>query len=328
MTIWTRLLGTCDPLDAVINRKLANGKAACEKEGWRLKIWAADSYGALHPSARPLVGKLIKLLQARLPWKAPELVASEVWSALSAAVLARPASQLSRHAFLLQASCQAMPGGDVADVSDSDRAAEEESPPSLSGSLPLSSVLGTSTGASVQPDAAAIQRSGVVMVVDDDENPEISRDEAKAADSGTLGKSTGAYTPKPGAADQNLQAAAGGGGSTVADGAMAEMELPEPAMALDGQDAPRGAAGANGSELALRLRLPSGAVLPMRATTGSTLADLKDRVRQQLGWASAWPDFGLALGYAALVDERTLAGNDLASGDILTLYLREGSRPV
>ena len=73
----------------------------------------------------------------------------------------------------------------------------------------------------------------------------------------------------------------------------------------------------------LLLQLPSGAVLPMRAQAATTVAALKDRVRQQLGWAAVWPDFGLALGHVSLAEDRSLAANDLAIGGALTLFLRQ-----
>lgn len=97
VTIWTRLLASLDVLDAVVARKLAAGKAACEEEGWRLRVWAADTYGALHPSTRPMVNKLISMLKSQLPWKSPEQVSQEVWTAISAAVVSRAAVQLVRH---------------------------------------------------------------------------------------------------------------------------------------------------------------------------------------------------------------------------------------
>ena len=97
ITIWSRLGAGMDPLDLVIERKMQRGRLACSRAGWRLLVWAADTFGAIHPSARPLVNKLIRLLKARFPWKDAKIVAAEVWSALSAAVVARAADQLCRH---------------------------------------------------------------------------------------------------------------------------------------------------------------------------------------------------------------------------------------
>ena len=115
VTIWTRLLGVADVLDAVVNRKLERGKADCDAAGWRLRVWAADTFGAVHPATRPLVGKLISLLRAQTPWKDPDLVSQEVWSALSAAILARAASQHCR-----LATTAALQPGTAFDVLDDD----------------------------------------------------------------------------------------------------------------------------------------------------------------------------------------------------------------
>ena len=53
ITIWTRRGDADDPLDAVVTKKLARGKEQCGTEGLRLQVWAADTYGALHPGTLP-----------------------------------------------------------------------------------------------------------------------------------------------------------------------------------------------------------------------------------------------------------------------------------
>ena len=119
VTVWTRLSDANDVLDAVVNRKLERGKAECTAAGWRLRIWAADTYGAVHPATRPLVGKLISLLRVQSPWKDPDLISQEVWSALSAAILARAASQHCRLT-TFTALRQGSAAPDAGDVSDED----------------------------------------------------------------------------------------------------------------------------------------------------------------------------------------------------------------
>ena len=117
VTVWTRLPGATDTLDAVVNRKLERGKAECNAAGWRLRIWAADTYGAVHPATRPLLGKLISLLRAQSPWKDPGLISQEVWSALSAAILTRAASQHCRlmTTTALRSGSAALDAGDASD---------------------------------------------------------------------------------------------------------------------------------------------------------------------------------------------------------------------
>ena len=58
----TRLSETAHHLDVVVAQKMAHGKTDCEADGWRLRVWAADIYGALHPATFPLVIKVSNLL--------------------------------------------------------------------------------------------------------------------------------------------------------------------------------------------------------------------------------------------------------------------------
>ena len=60
-TIWTRLGAQQDAIDAVIARKMAKSKAICAQEGWSFAVWASDSYGWIHPTARRMTGKLVRV---------------------------------------------------------------------------------------------------------------------------------------------------------------------------------------------------------------------------------------------------------------------------
>ena len=97
-TIWSRTRFPSDPLDAVVAAKTAHHKILCKKEGWTVRICAADVYGFLHPQASQLVNKLAKRVAEKSYLGDPKLDQQAVWSAVSAAIVHRAASQLLRHA--------------------------------------------------------------------------------------------------------------------------------------------------------------------------------------------------------------------------------------
>jgi hypothetical protein len=73
----------------------------------------------------------------------------------------------------------------------------------------------------------------------------------------------------------------------------------------------------------LLIQLPSGAHLPVTAPASAQLGALKTAVREQIGLlAGADANLGLALGHCGLDEHRSVRGNDLQSGDTVTLFVR------
>ena len=61
----------------------------------------------------------------------------------------------------------------------------------------------------------------------------------------------------------------------------------------------------------------------MTASLAATVMQLKEAVTRHCGWArEQLPATGIALGLSALREELSLAANDVASGDTLTVFLR------
>ena len=102
VTEWSRPSDGADPLDGAVNRKVANQKAMCQQQGWSFRVWAADVYGAMHPTARRMVTRLAGLIESRYATAVPGQGRQRVWRSISAAVVARAASQLVRHAVALE----------------------------------------------------------------------------------------------------------------------------------------------------------------------------------------------------------------------------------
>lgn len=96
-TIWSRYADGPDPLDAVVSRKVAAGKAICQLEGWIYRVFGADVYGAMHPLARTLMTKLAGIIKSKCGDVLPN-ARQQVWRSVSAAILSRAAGQLARHA--------------------------------------------------------------------------------------------------------------------------------------------------------------------------------------------------------------------------------------
>jgi hypothetical protein len=97
-TIWSRLLYPTDPLDAVVEGKMAHHKPICAEMGWLVAIFAADVYGAMHPYAQQLMAKLALRVAAKGYLGDFKRDYSAAWSSISAAIVSRAASQLLRHA--------------------------------------------------------------------------------------------------------------------------------------------------------------------------------------------------------------------------------------
>ena len=75
--------------------------------------------------------------------------------------------------------------------------------------------------------------------------------------------------------------------------------------------------------IAIRIVLPSGTSLPLRASKAALVRDIKEALRQQCGWPpGSCCTFGLALGRSALREDASLGSNDVTSGDAVVVYQR------
>jgi len=103
VTVWSRFADGTDPLDKVVADKVTTSAAICKREGWAFRPWAADVYGAVHPVARLMVSKVARLVNQQRPLAqcGSSPPGHLVWRAVSAAVIARAASQHLRHALAL-----------------------------------------------------------------------------------------------------------------------------------------------------------------------------------------------------------------------------------
>ena len=97
-TIWSRMLYPADPLDAVVEAKLAHHKPICARMGWTAAVFAADVYGAMHPHAQQLMAKLALRVASRGYLGDFRRDYSAVWGSITAAIVSRAASQLLQHA--------------------------------------------------------------------------------------------------------------------------------------------------------------------------------------------------------------------------------------
>lgn len=100
-TIWSRHTDGPDPLDAVVQRKVAAGKRMCQRQGWTYRVWAADVYGCMHPDARKIILKLAGMVERKCPTHGEGQQRQQVWRSVSAAVISRAAGQLARHAAVI-----------------------------------------------------------------------------------------------------------------------------------------------------------------------------------------------------------------------------------
>jgi hypothetical protein len=96
-TCWSRSAGDVDPLDRAMIHKHQKYGAACSAEGLQYRVWAADTMGGMHPTARALTKQVIRILEDKEVFDQSEQVAPAVWGAMSTAVLLRPAMHIARH---------------------------------------------------------------------------------------------------------------------------------------------------------------------------------------------------------------------------------------
>ncbi len=101
-------------------------------------------------------------------------------------------------------------------------------------------------------------------------------------------------------------------------GSGAELSLPPlpwaQATAQDGQPL---------KPLAVLVQLPSGSLQPATGLPSEQVGCFKARILTLCGVPLARAaDFGLALGFAALDEERTMESNDISQGDILRMFER------
>ena len=105
-TIFTRPLTEVfgskgDVLDRAATAKHVKYDGACAEAAWKMLPFPCDTYGALHPDARHVVSKVIRrLVEARSGDLSADSasLATNVWRAVTAAVVSRAAVQLARHA--------------------------------------------------------------------------------------------------------------------------------------------------------------------------------------------------------------------------------------
>ena len=289
-------------------------------------MWAGDTYGAAHPIARKLTGKLISLLRDAFPGKSKELVQNEVWSALSAALVARAAAQLCRH------MDDEVLGGDAASDSNGEDDSDRESMNNVSHDV----------GEDVVDEDAekdVVDEDTTEDVVDEDVAEEVVVEDVKTAGKaeenhepaiGVLGIVAGEPDPisacgssslgirpdqQPHPATEVVGVPAGDSHPEAAVAAPAA-SLEQAATAMDAEAEPP-------PPLHLLIRLPSGRLMPVNAPSTASVADLKAAVLTRCAWpAEAMPRAGLALADMALAEARSLAGNGVEDGDTLVVFER------
>ena len=78
--------------------------------------------------------------------------------------------------------------------------------------------------------------------------------------------------------------------------------------------------------ISVRIVLPSGTSLPLRASKAAVVRDIKEALGQQCGWPpGTCTTFGLALGRAALREDASLESNDVVAGEAVVVLQRTGS---
>ncbi len=98
-TCWSRLPVTYnDVLDQAMANKGRYYKQACENEGWTYLVWAADTYGGMHPRARTITSQVIKELAVTERYGDGPTTSALVWRAMSTAVVMRAAVEISKYA--------------------------------------------------------------------------------------------------------------------------------------------------------------------------------------------------------------------------------------
>ena len=87
-------------LDQAAVAKLRKSDAACTAAGWTCYPFVADTFGALHAGARTLISALMARNAARFFPLTPAAAGRAIWSAVTAAAVARAAVQINRHRLL------------------------------------------------------------------------------------------------------------------------------------------------------------------------------------------------------------------------------------
>ena len=100
-------------------------------------------------------------------------------------------------------------------------------------------------------------------------------------------------------------------------------------MELDGLDCtPQADVGdaaetGDGGSIRLLVSLPSGRLLPVKTPIASSVGEVKVGGCRRCGFPdTAEARMGLALGHAGLDEARSVGGNDLREGDVVTLFER------
>ena len=83
-------------MDQAAELKIRKSKALCEAAGWEFRPFVADMYGAIRSDGRALVSRVIKRCAPRLLPQSEAEAGRAIWSAVTAAVMARVAMQLGR----------------------------------------------------------------------------------------------------------------------------------------------------------------------------------------------------------------------------------------
>jgi len=84
-------------LDEAAMRKSCKYADACQKEGWVLKPFIVDTFGALRADAKTIVNQIIGQLEGKdYPATITATVAEDVWRGVSAAIISRATKQLVR----------------------------------------------------------------------------------------------------------------------------------------------------------------------------------------------------------------------------------------
>ncbi len=222
-------------------------------------------------------------------------MAPEVWSALSATVVARAASQLSRDAVI---------GDQLSDTENSDSEDDGEMVDNAVRQQPAQSkgekgsILGTTLLQPDQPASPAIAAGTL---------PVLSVQQASVPDELQFLEVNPADQPEQPCLVSSAKAS--DLNSTECQGSCTE---PMQGVVIGSAD------------LNVLVKLPSGSLLPVRGSSAALLGDWKQRLLAHCGLnVSAEANFGLALGFSALDEGRSALSNDVNAGDVVTLF--EGS---
>ena len=209
----------------------------------------------------------------------------EVWSALSAAVVVRAASQLSRDAVIDDFFSETDTSGSDDDDETMETTEELQSAQSkVEKELALGTVL-------LQPDQPASPKTVAVnlSVLPSDQRP------SAEVEMSQLVEPNKSRPPADSNDDERQETST------------------EPMQGVE----------LGPGDLDVLVKLPSGSMLPFRASSCALLRDWKHRILSHCGLhGAAEANFGLALGFAVLDEGRSAISNDLSVGDVITLFER------